>query len=41
MVDNEINELLEKIRYEEQLLAMQGEEQSSEKMAKLQNAFKY
>ena len=30
----------EKIRYEEQLLAMQGEKQSSEKMAKLQELYK-
>ena len=30
----------EKIRYEEQLLAMQGEKQSEEKMAKLQELYK-
>lgn len=30
----------EKIRYEEQLLAMQGERQSEEKMAKLQELYK-
>ncbi len=30
----------EKIRYEEQLLAMQGEQQSEEKMAKLQELYK-
>lgn len=30
----------EKIRYEEQLLAMQGEKQSAEKMAKLQELYK-
>lgn len=30
----------EKIRYEEQLLAMQGEQQSQEKMAKLQELYK-
>lgn len=30
----------EKIRYEEQLLAMQGEKQSNEKMAKLQELYK-
>ena len=29
----------EKIRYEEQLLAMQGEQQSAEKMKKLQELF--
>ncbi len=29
----------EKIRYEEQLLAMQGEKQSEEKMQKLQNLY--
>ena len=29
----------EKIRYEEQLLAMQGEKQSAEKMAKLQELY--
>ena len=32
-------EEFEKIRYEEQLLAMQGEKQSEEKMAKLQETF--
>lgn len=32
-------EEFEKIRYEEQLLAMQGEEQSSEKMKKLQELY--
>jgi cell fate (sporulation/competence/biofilm development) regulator YlbF (YheA/YmcA/DUF963 family) len=30
----------EKIRYEEQLLAMQGEKQNSDKMAKLQELYK-
>ena len=30
----------EKIRYEEQLLAMQGEKQSEEKMARLQELYK-
>ena len=30
----------EKIRYEEQLLAMQGEKQNDEKMAKLQDLYK-
>ena len=30
----------EKIRYEEQLLAMQGEKQSEEKMQKLQELYK-
>jgi cell fate (sporulation/competence/biofilm development) regulator YlbF (YheA/YmcA/DUF963 family) len=30
----------EKIRYEEQLLAMQGEEQNSDKMVKLQELYK-
>lgn len=30
----------ERIRYEEQLLAMQGEKQSEEKMAKLQELYK-
>ena len=30
---------LEKIRYEEQLLAMQGEQQSAEKMKKLQELY--
>ena len=33
-------EEFEKIRYEEQLLAMQGEQQSEEKMAKLQELYK-
>ncbi len=33
-------EEFEKIRYEEQLLAMQGEKQSEEKMAKLQELYK-
>lgn len=33
-------EEFEKIRYEEQLLAMQGEKQSEEKMAKLQDLYK-
>ena len=33
-------EEFEKIRYEEQLLAMQGEKQSDEKMAKLQELYK-
>lgn len=33
-------EEFEKIRYEEQLLAMQGEKQSQEKMAKLQDLYK-
>jgi len=32
-------EEFEKIRYEEQLLAMQGEKQSDEKMAKLQELY--
>ena len=32
-------EEFEKIRYEEQLLAMQGEKQSEEKMAKLQELY--
>lgn len=32
-------EEFEKIRYEEQLLAMQGEEQSTEKMKKLQELY--
>ena len=32
-------EEFEKIRYEEQLLAMQGEKQSQEKMAKLQELY--
>lgn len=36
---NQIDEF-EKIRYEEQLLAMQGEKQSEEKMAKLQELYK-
>ncbi len=36
---NQIDEF-EKIRYEEQLLAMQGEKQSNEKMAKLQELYK-
>ena len=33
-------EQFEKIRYEEQLLAMQGEKQSEEKMNKLQDLYK-
>lgn len=33
-------EEFEKIRYEEQLLAMQGENQSQDKMAKLQDLYK-
>ena len=33
-------EEFEKIRYEEQLLAMQGEKQSEEKMAKLQELYR-
>lgn len=33
-------EEFEKIRYEEQILAMQGEKQSDEKMAKLQELYK-
>ena len=36
---NQVEEF-EKIRYEEQLLAMQGEKQSEEKMAKLQELYK-
>ena len=36
---NQVQEF-EKIRYEEQLLAMQGEKQSEEKMAKLQELYK-
>ena len=35
---NKVEEF-EKIRYEEQLLAMQGEKQSDEKMAKLQELY--
>ena len=36
---NKIDEF-EKIRYEEQVLALQGEKQSEEKMAKLQELYK-
>lgn len=42
-VDSELKkqvEEFEKIRYEEQLLAVQGEKQSEEKMAKLQELYK-
>ena len=42
-IDSELKqqvEEFEKIRYEEQLLAMQGQKQNEEKMAKLQELYK-